>query len=114
MWPALSAHTTAAGGRQTFRITWPVTHDPFDLAFVATVTSPDHQVVATGSDRVSVAATGAATGDLRIVDGGGLLYDRLSIDSAGSGMPKALHSCSTILVISVASWNGSAGSSAAV
>ena len=82
VWPALSAHTIAAGGRQSFRLTWPDSTDPFDLPFVAKVSSPQHQVVAAGVDRVSVSASGAATGNLRILDSSGALYDRLSIDSA--------------------------------
>ncbi len=82
VWPALTARTIAAGGRQTFRLTYPDSHDPFDLPFVAKLSSPDHQVVATGADRVSIAAARPATGYLRILDASGELYDRLSIDSA--------------------------------
>ena len=89
VWPALSAHTIAAGGRQTFRLTWPDSTDPFDLPFVAKVSSADHQVVATGADRVSVAALRPGTGNLRILDGSGQLYDRLSIDSAEIGSIRA-------------------------
>ena len=82
-WPALTAHTIAAGGRQTFRITYPGSdRAPFDLPFTADATGAGHAIVGTGPDRVSVSATGASTGHLRILDDAGQLYDRLSIESA--------------------------------
>lgn len=82
IWPALTAHTIAAGGRQTFRLTYPDTAAPFDLPFTAAVTAPGHTIVAEGADRAVVAAASAGSGYLRIVDAGGLLYDRLAIESA--------------------------------
>ncbi|HVV85253.1 MAG TPA: hypothetical protein VHE35_19460 [Kofleriaceae bacterium] len=81
-WPALTAHTIAAGGRQTFRLTDPDTHLAFDLPFTAKVTNRAHAVAGQGDDLVVVGASSAATGYLRILDLDGLLYDRLAIDSA--------------------------------
>ncbi len=80
-WPALTAHTIAAGGRQTFRIIYPE-GGPFDLPFVAKVSSSGHRIVASGEDRAVVGADREATGYLRILDDAGQLYDRLAIASA--------------------------------
>lgn len=80
-WPVSTAHTIAAGGRQTFRITYPG-GAAFDLPFVAKVSAGGHRIVATGADRAVVAADTETTGYLRVLDDAGQLYDRLSIDSA--------------------------------
>lgn len=82
IWPALTAHTIAAGGRQTFRLSYPDEGGPFDLPFVAKVTSPAHAIAGAGPDRAVVSASSAGTGYLRIIDGNGELYDRLEIESA--------------------------------
>ncbi len=84
-WPALTAHTIAAGGQQTFRITDNATESAFALPFTATVTGAGHEVVAVGVDRVTVGASTTATGHLRIVAPAGELYDRVAIDSAEVG-----------------------------
>lgn len=78
--PQLTTHVTAVGGRQTFRISTPP-GAAFDLPFVAATTGA-LQVVGSGPDRVTVAATVAGTGYLRILDPDGRLYDRVELTTA--------------------------------
>ena len=84
-WPDATAHTIAAGGRQTFRITDKATGAPLALPFRAEVTAAGHRLFATGAERAVVEATAADTGYLRILSPSGELYDRVIIDSAELG-----------------------------
>lgn len=79
-WPALTAHTIATGGRQTFRISLP-SGGGFDLPYTPAVTGAGRSVLAVGPGAVVVGAEANGVGYLRIVDGAGLLYDRISLDS---------------------------------
>jgi hypothetical protein len=81
-WPDISAHTIAAGGRQTFHITDAATDADLALPFVAATSIAGFSAAPVDAAHVTVAAGPAATGYLRIVSPEGSLYDRLSIDSA--------------------------------
>jgi hypothetical protein len=115
VFPALTAHTIAAGGRQSYRILDAETREPFALPFDAKVTGDGRSVAAIGGSQVTVAAATANTGHLRIVDPGGLLYDRLAIDSAAIATMRAAPAYATAYpVFDPPRWAAFAGGEATV
>ncbi len=75
------AHT-AVGGAQTVRITDNLTDAALDLPFTPKVTSAAHQVSVAATAAVTLSASAAGTGYLRITRvADGYLFDRLAIES---------------------------------
>jgi hypothetical protein len=77
--------TTAAGGSQTISVLWPPEGDeprePFTLSFTAAVDAP-FELGEVAPPTVELRAAAEGTGRLRILDGSGDLFDRVSISAA--------------------------------
>ncbi|MEZ4404377.1 MAG: hypothetical protein R3B06_30430 [Kofleriaceae bacterium] len=79
--PAITAHTIAAGGRQTFTIIDKATMAPLAAPFAVATTDATFAGTPVGPAAVAVTARGAGAALLRVLSPEGLLYDRVDVTS---------------------------------